>query len=346
MRSRTESRFNRFGGTALTIAVAVCFTPKLHASYTFQDIINPGDITFNQALGINNAGNISGYYGSGAAGHPNKGYTSTPPYISFTSENFPGSAQTQVVGINNSGTTVGFWSNTDMGVGMDANFGFTDVGGTFTSVIDPSTPAVTTTTNQLLGVNDSNIAVGFYVDATGNPQGYLYNVTSMTFTSFTVPVANNSILTGINNAGVLAGFYNNAGSDVGFIDNGGTFQYIQAFGDSTMLLGLNNDGYAVGTYVDGLGQNHGFLYDIATMTYITIDDPSAALGTGNGTTLNGINDKNQLVGFYVNGDGNTIGLIADPVVSEPASLALVGFGLLVVGAYLRKAGAGAHHDSL
>jgi hypothetical protein len=31
------------------------------------------DITFNQLLGINNEGLIAGYFGSGNAGHPNKG---------------------------------------------------------------------------------------------------------------------------------------------------------------------------------------------------------------------------------------------------------------------------------
>jgi hypothetical protein len=40
--------------------------------------------------------------------------------------------QTQITAIINIGTTVGFWSNTNMGVGTDSNFGFTDVGGTFT----------------------------------------------------------------------------------------------------------------------------------------------------------------------------------------------------------------------
>ena len=35
------------------------------------------DPTFNQLLGINNEGTIAGYFGSGAQGHANKGYTLT-----------------------------------------------------------------------------------------------------------------------------------------------------------------------------------------------------------------------------------------------------------------------------
>jgi len=35
---------------------------------------NDHDLTFNQLLGINNTDVIAGYFGSGVARHPNKGY--------------------------------------------------------------------------------------------------------------------------------------------------------------------------------------------------------------------------------------------------------------------------------
>jgi len=317
----------------LTLASSLWLAGSLHASFIFQDIINLGDTTFNQELGINNGGTISGYFGSGQMGHPNQGYTVAPPgYTTFTSENFPGSVQTQVVGINNTGASVGFWSNTN--TGMDANFGFTDVGGTFTSVNDPSTPSTGLPVNQLLGINDNGVAAGFYVDGGGNPQGYLYSLASQTFTPVTVMGAGNSTATGINNAGVISGFYNNGTSDVAFIDNAGSFSFFQAFGDSTQFFGINNTGYAVGTYQDGTGQFHGVLYNIAAQSFQSIDDPFAASGAGNGTTLNGINDQDQLVGFYANADGNTIGLLATSI-PEPATFALLGLALLVA-AFGRK----------
>ena len=66
------------------------------ANYTFQTLNNNNDPTFNQLLGINNAGTIAGYFGSGNADHPNKGYTLAPPYTqgAYTNENFPNSVQT------------------------------------------------------------------------------------------------------------------------------------------------------------------------------------------------------------------------------------------------------------
>ena len=59
--------------------------------YRFRTLGNPADPTYNSLTGINNAGVISGYYGTGATGHPSKRYTLAPPYTrsSYTTENYP-----------------------------------------------------------------------------------------------------------------------------------------------------------------------------------------------------------------------------------------------------------------
>ena len=103
----------------------------------FTTLNDNADPTFNQLLGINNSGEIAGYFGSGtlAAGHPNKGYTLNPPYGqgNYHNENFLGSVQTQVTGINNADRTVGFWADAN-----GDNFGFVDHDGVFTDVVDPA----------------------------------------------------------------------------------------------------------------------------------------------------------------------------------------------------------------
>jgi hypothetical protein len=302
-----------------------------------MDIINGNDPTFNQELGINNSGTIAGYFGSGANLHPNKGYTTVPPYTSFTNENFTGSVQTQVTGLNNTGTTVGFWSDSNVGGGMDNNFGFVNVGGTFTNVNNPATSTTPPVFNQLLGVNDSNIAVGFYTDAAGVTHGYTYTISTKTFSAnIDDPHATggNTTAAAINNSGLIVGFYTDAaGNFHGFIDIGGSFTTLDAPGAmDTNLLGLNNLGEAVGFDVDGAGAMHGIICDVNLHTCLQADDPKG-IGT---TTFNGVNDKGQIVGFYVNGADNTIGLLANPV-PEPFPSALVFTGLIGLGAaYLRR----------
>ena len=54
--------------------------PSHGTAYSFATLDNATDLTFNQLLGINDAGVIAGYFGSGAQGHPNKGYLLLPPY--------------------------------------------------------------------------------------------------------------------------------------------------------------------------------------------------------------------------------------------------------------------------
>lgn len=76
-----------------------------------------------------------------------------PRHTSYTNENFPGSAQTQVTGLNDNGVTVGFYSNTNLGPPNDNNIGFFEQKGSFTAVVNPSTPAGGVPINQLLGVN-------------------------------------------------------------------------------------------------------------------------------------------------------------------------------------------------
>lgn len=313
---RTNPMIILIGGLSLLTSVEVNAT-----TYTFQTLNNPADPTFNQLLGINNAGNIAGYFGSGATGHPNQGYTLIPPN-SFTSENFPGSVQTQVTGINNNGLTVGFWADN-----TGNNIGFVNNNGTFTSVIDPFTPAQTPSVNQLLAVNDLNVAAGFYTNAAGNNQGYTYNIDSPSFTPVTIVGATSVTAAGINNAGEVAGFYTNAGGTTqGFILNGTTLlSLMDPLGVSTMILGLNNTGLADGVYTDSAGAMHGFVYNIGTNTFTTVDHPN---GIG-GTTLNGLNDRGQLTGFYVDANGNTDGLLATAV-PEPSTLSLIGLGAITL----------------
>ena len=299
--------------TASAASAATLSTQSHGTAYSFRTLDNAHDVTFNQLLGVNDEGVIAGYFGSGAAGHPNKGYLLTRG--GYTGENFPGSVQTQVTGLNNRGVTVGFWSGMNNANMVNDNFGFVDVNGRFHTADFPTKSPANPPVDQLLGVNDSDVAVGFYTDANGNNHGYEYNIAANRYSSVTDPSLPGTSLTAaaINDEGNVAGFYtNSAGTTDGFLKtHHGQFIDLAAPGAaSTMALGVNARNEVVGTYTVGSGSSavmHGFTWT-PQHGFSTVDDPHGA-GT---TTINGVNDFGQLVGFYVDGNGNTDGFLATP----------------------------------
>jgi hypothetical protein len=303
------------GGGALAGSAAAS-GPHNATGYEFRTIDNNKDLTFNQLLGINNRGVIAGYFGSGAQGHPNQGYLVSGRHHEphFLSENFPNSLQTQVTGLNDRGVTVGFWSDMNNANMVNDNFGFYSIHGRdFHTVNFPTADNSTPPVNQLLGVNDRNVAVGFYTDAAGNSHGYEYDISSAGFQEITIPGATSVTATAINNRGAVAGFDNNADGIVeGFLlhDNGDVTPLAFPGATMTQAFGVNDGGEVVGAYELGSGGTatmHGFSWTLKA-GFQTVDDPNG-VGT---TTINGVNDEGQLVGFYVDGAGNTDGMLAAP----------------------------------
>jgi hypothetical protein len=308
------------GGLAITAALSVvtqadASTVSAHAAaatkYSFETLDNHADLTFNQLLGINDHNLISGYFGIGSAAHPNKGYLLKPPYsqADYTNENFPGSVQTQVTGLNDDGDTTGFWIGTN-----GNNHGFVEWNGVFASYNDPRTPKIKDSVNQLLGINDAGIAVGFYNDAKGNAHAYEVNQATGVFTAITIPDAVSTTASAINNAGDITGFFTDAAGDTSSwlltpSHQLTTFQF--PGGSDTQALGISGKDQIVGTYLDGAGVMHGFVLSSPfgpVSHWQKIDDPH---GVGS-TVVNGINSAGDLVGFYTDSAGNTDGMLATP----------------------------------
>ena len=123
-------------GTTLAFAGAASGAQAAPAAnqhaYSFATLDNASDPTFNQLLGINNKGTIAGYFGSGAAGPPEQGLPADPAATgsgNYANENFPGSVQTQVTGLNDKGVTVGFWSSMNNASMVNDNSGFYELTG-------------------------------------------------------------------------------------------------------------------------------------------------------------------------------------------------------------------------
>ena len=279
-------------------------------SYRFATLDDQADPTFNQLLGINSHNVIAGYFGSGVAGHPNKGYVLNPPYgqANYVNENFPGSAQTQVTGIDNLGNTSGFWVTKN-----GTNHGFVEWNGVFASYNDPRTPHVAGSVNQLLGINNAGTAVGFYTDAAGNNHAYKVNQATGVFQAIKIPGSVSTQATGINNLGDIVGTAKDAAGNFSswLLKGGHLTAYQFPGGSNTQAFGVNTKDQIVGSYTDGSGVSHGFVLTNPmgpVSHWRSIDDPN---GVGS-TVVNGINTAGDLVGFYTDAAGNTHGMLATP----------------------------------
>jgi hypothetical protein len=286
-------------------------------TYQIVKLNDSRDGTFNQLLGINNEGIIVGYFGSGAAGHPNKGYTLVPPFAqhSFLNENFPRAAQTQVTGLNDHGVTVGFWSKQNTSSMTNNNFGFYEQDGRFHDVNFPIGDAASPPVDQLLGVNNRGIAVGFFTNNAGLNRGYEYNIRMHRYSRVEIPrvrgLGPSLTAAAINNHGDVAGFYNKTSTQVdAFLKmRSGRFITLAYRGASmTQAFGVNDSDEVVGTYTTGTGNaavTHGFTWKDGKYASVNISGASS-------TAINGVNDEGDLVGFYTDAKGNTDGLLALP----------------------------------
>jgi hypothetical protein len=294
------------GAAADPAAATVATPPDGSANFAFQTADNSADPTFNQLLGINDSATIAGYFGSGMAGHPNKGYTL---HVNYRSENFPGSAQTQVTGLNNGNITVGFWVDS-----AGDNSGFYSIGARrFHNADYPTGNRAKPAADQLLGVNDSDVAVGFYTDGKGVNHGDSYNIATHQYSKINVSGDTNVTAAAIDDLGDVASFATNgAGTTEGFLklSSGRVVHFDVPGAMTTQAFGVNDGDEVVGDYTVGTGSSAtttGFVWSPG-FGFESVNDPN---GVGS-TTINGVNDRGMLVGFYTDSAGHTDGLVAHP----------------------------------
>jgi probable HAF family extracellular repeat protein len=310
---------------AVLVLPAVAFAQSSGTAGTsepgFSVLDNPGDLNFNQLLGINNGRIIVGYFGDGTV-VPNNGYVLVPPNH-YSVENFtnlpPGdfASQTQAIGINNREfpDIVGFY--TDNATGF--THGFLDANGVQSPVDDPagSPPNVTTPVQNLLGINDFGKAAGFWTDNNAHEHGFVVeldfqspgNSKFIEIPPSTFPGAVATQASDITDRGDVCGFWTDAnGNNHGFFGHLGrevfTFN-VRIHGvtaTSTSPFGCNDDGEIVGSFTDTDGNVHGFLF--VEGRFRQFDAPgssqTAAFGVM-GTFINGVNDRGDIVGFFSDG---------------------------------------------
>jgi probable HAF family extracellular repeat protein len=129
-----------------------------------------------------------------------------------------------------------------------------------------------------LGVNNSRVIVGQYVDKNGASHGYVLQGTKVT--TLDDPNGSGTACLGINPNGTMevVGLYFSGNTTRGFLYRNGNFTDIPGPAGATgsAAQGVNDAGEIVGYYYDASGVPHGFL--LKGKTYTTLDVPGA-LGT-------------------------------------------------------------------
>jgi hypothetical protein len=99
---------------------------------------------------------------------------------------------TNAQGINNNGLVTGFYTNFLSGTIIDGNLpqqGFFYDTKTSNYILPPNPNVPDFFTVQLLGINDNNIAAGYWQDTAGNQHGLLFNLNTNTYSFLDDPGA-------------------------------------------------------------------------------------------------------------------------------------------------------------
>jgi hypothetical protein len=315
--------------------------------YQFVNFDGPGAGT-NAAAGTNmngiaNNGTIVGF---GIDNNGNLTNFTANPLTSTNANVLTGLAtNAMALGVNSAGSVVG--AN-----GINQAF-IISGGGTPVSFL----PGVSTAATAF-GINDGGAISGIMTVGAAMPGFVLNGDNLITINAPSGANANVVNAQGINNNGLVAGFYvgndgqfhgftGNIGSAVGGVLTGTAVAdpTIPSFAGEpnatfvfSQMLGINDHGIAVGYYGDSTMSQHGYFYNTMTGKYTFLDDPNAAFNNGvEITQITGINNSGEITGFYSDANGVFHGFVATPV-PEPGSFALicVGVASLLTVRYLRQ----------
>ena len=174
--------------------------------------------------------------------------------------------------------------------------------------------------------------VGFYVDSGGVYHGYeetgatlggTVNFNTMDDINAGTVAGEGTILTSINNANQIVGYYfDSSGVAHGISNISGSFVTSDdghagtAAGQGTFPTSINSAGQIVGYYIDSSGVAHGFIF--TNGVFVTGDDPHAGTAAGEGTFPTSINNAGDVVGYYIDSSHVAHGYVDSLSSSVPA----------------------------
>jgi uncharacterized membrane protein len=207
-----------------------------------------GDGQLDLTRGNNDAGTVVGETGFFVSGPFGRGFSYDG--TTFTEINVPGATRTGIRDINNNGLMSG-----RVRIGSE-NLAMLYDGTTLTTF-----GLAGATSNFGEGLNDLGQVVGISNDGFAHLAFYYDGATA---TAFTIGAALCNQGWGINNAGDIVGLYGAAAdcSDAihGYVRHLGIDTTIDIPGaTSTLVAGINDNGWIVGSYTDTIGNTHAFI---------------------------------------------------------------------------------------
>jgi probable HAF family extracellular repeat protein len=264
--------------------------------YTYVTLDPPGT-SFTFAAGVNNKGEVVGYYidaAQNAHGFLYSGGT-------YTTLDVPGASGTLANGINDSGQIVGCYGVAgppdEYGRPTGTTHGFLFTRGSYATIDPPGS-----TDTQAYGINNAGQIVGVYGQY---DLGFL--LSQGTYTTLYPPGATNANTSayGISNSGQIVGnYYSSVDQEShGYVLNAGNYTILPIppmsgrYGRNVVPLGINDSGRIVG--VRNIGA---FVFYNGTYEMLPVNSAS------------GINDAGQIVGNYFDKKELSHGYIATPTV--------------------------------
>lgn len=253
----------------------------------------------DELIAINSRGVVLGY--------DNGSYLARPPYHRKDYRylgSYPGAQRTVITGFVGKHDMAGYVTNPP---GIRGTFAFVridDVWTIFRSRKAKGKDAVT----ELLAINNSAVAVGFYLNQDGVAVPFKVGLASEQFADLHPPGAIGAEATAIDDPGAIAGFL--AGSDGltrGFLYQHESYTELSYPGSAnTWFFGIAPGNRIVGAYADSSNATHGLLVTHAAGTpqWQTLDIPGAAA-----TEARGINAKGEIAGDYTDSSSKTHGFL-------------------------------------
>jgi len=263
-------------------------------------------------MGINQLGKIDGWFGGGSGSGTPESYTSEPPYTQFINIDYPGAESTTATALTSNYIEVGFVTNPPDLPGI---WGFLRIKGIWTLIKFYGEGSGKDKVTELLGMNDSELGVGYYLDSSGVSHAFALNAVTQQFTGIKPPDEEGAEAVGINGEGDISGTETttNGKTEGFFLQDGTYYQFAYPKSKLTQAMGINWQDQIVGDYEDVSGGIHGFVLTDpkaggAKQVWQSVDEPDA-VGT---TVITDINDDDQICGWYVDSAGNVDGFVASP----------------------------------